>query len=150
MWPSTRRCRTPARTVRFARILARGVAAVALVAASCSGERSPALPEEFLGQWYYTGSSGGLTGRGLGDAASGYIVIRADGALERHEEGGTLADTTRFTAGRGKTIFSEDDLWILEAEGEPSQVVRLSADGRTLTLAENVYDGWSRAYARSR
>ena len=124
MWPSTRRCRTPARTVRFARILARGVAAVALVAASCSGERSPALPEEFLGQWYYTGSSGGLTGRGLGDAASGYIVIRADGALERHEEGGTLADTTRFTAGRGKTNCSGGYLGIRDAEGQTDEGVR--------------------------
>ena len=130
--------------------LARVVAFLALAAASCSGARSPSLPEKFLGQWFYTGSSGGLTGKGLGDAADGSLVIRADGTIERHGEDGALTETTRTTATRGRTIFSEEEQWLLTSESGVPEVIRLSADGQTMTLAENVHDGFTRSFARSR
>jgi len=145
--PSTR---PRAQAGRFSRVLERAVATFVLAAAGCSGGQGATLPEEFLGQWYYVGSSGGITGKGLGDAAAGYLVIRADGTLERHGEDGALTETTRTTATRGRTIFSEEEQWMLTSEGGVPEVIRLSADGQTMTLAENVHDGFSRSFARSR
>lgn len=121
---------------------------VALVA--CVGAQTPGLPEEYLGRWYYLGSSGGISGDGAGDAGVGYLVIQADNTMDHHEEDGTLVASTEFTVARGPTIFSTSDQWILNSESVVPEVITVSADGRTMTLSENVYDGFSRAYARAR
>jgi hypothetical protein len=118
---------------------------VACVAAPTSG-----LPEEYLGRWYYLGSSGGITGGGSGDAGTGYLVIQSDNTMNHYQDDGTLVATTQFTVARGPTIFSTEDQWILKPESVVPEVIAVSADGRTMTLSENVYDGFSRGYARSR
>ncbi len=131
------------------RRLVRGLAVVVLCASGCS-DSNLSLPAGFLGQWYETESGGGLTGEGTGAVASGYIVIQPGGSIDHHAEDGTLVRTTRFALSRGRTIFSTEDLWILDpADGVP-EVIQLSADGGTLSLSENVYDGFGRTYARSR
>lgn len=138
------------------------LAAAACVLA-CGPARSSSLPAALLGRWDYVGSSGGLDGRGLGDAATGFVEIGADGTLARYADDGTLVETKRFRAVRGKTLFSADEQWLLTYEvaseglpdsSEPAELpadaLLLSADGRTLVISENVYDGFSRSYERAR
>jgi hypothetical protein len=124
---------------------------LALVTLSACAVLSPsALPDEYLGRWYYQGSSGGITGAGLGDEPEGYIVIRSDNMIEHHEEDGALVGVVEFTTSRGPTIFSTEEQWILNRGDETPEVITVSDDGQTMSLAENVYDGFARAYARRR
>jgi hypothetical protein len=127
---------------------ARALVLVALSA--CAASVAASLPEEYLGRWYYLGSSGGITGAGMGDEARGYIVIHSDNQMDHHEEGGTLVGTTEFTVGRGRTIFSSEDQWILSRDPSAAEVITVSEDGQSMSLSESVYDGFVRAYARSR
>jgi hypothetical protein len=117
---------------------------------SCGGVQTSELPEAYLGRWYYLGSSGGISGDGGGDPGVGYLVIQSDNTMDHHEEDGALVATTQFSVARGQTIFSTEDQWILNPESVVPEVITVSADGRTMALSENVYDGFSRTYARSR
>lgn len=131
--------------------LATAAAIFGLVAlAGCADAQTSGLPEEYLGRWYYLGSSGGITGDGAGDPGVGYLVIQADNTMDQHDDDGTLVATMQFSVARGQTIFSTEDQWILNSESVVPEVITVSADGRTMALSENVYDGFSRAYARSR
>mgnify|MGYP001334061953 CR=1 FL=1 len=108
------------------------------------------LPEEYLGRWYYMGSSGGITGAGMGDEGTGYIVIHSGNVIDHHQEDGTLVSTATFAVSRGPTIFSSEDQWILDSDSAAPDVITVSDDGQTMSLSENVYDGFGRMYARSR
>jgi hypothetical protein len=116
-------------------------------AAGCASETS--LPDDYLGQWYYTGSSGGISGAGAGDAAIGYIVITARNTIERYEDDGRLLATEFFELDRGETIFSSDELWILREPDGMDRVIQLHDDG-TLAISDHAYDGFHLGYARSR
>lgn len=127
--------------------------AVALLT-GCIVSQATSLPEAYLGRWYYVGSSGGITGRGMGDDPTGYIVIHPDNTLDQHDENGTHVDTTTFSVHRGPTIFSSEDQWVLSrGSASPAvvpEVITVTEDGQMLSLADNVYDGFVRSYARSR
>jgi hypothetical protein len=140
--------RSTAGTARWLRSAAGGLALASLTA--CVDARTSGLPDEYLGRWYYMGSSGGIAGDGMGDEVNGYIVIQSDNTIDHHEEDGTPVATTEFTVGRGPTIFSTEDQWVLNPESMVPEVIMVSEDGRTMSLSENVYDGFGRAYARSR
>ena len=124
------------------------VAWIALVMA-CGADAQSSLPESHLGRWYYAGSSGGISGEGMGDEATGYMVIDASGSIQHFQEDGTLIGTTEYEAELGGTIFSAEPLWVLRA-GPIEEAMWVSEDGQNMTLGENVYDGFSRAYVRSR
>jgi hypothetical protein len=125
---------------------------IVLVAAlaACSNEASQSLPEELLGRWYYMGSSGGIAGGGMGDSATGYIEIEDDHAYVTFTEDGTRMARIPFTLRRGSTIFSSDEQWMIQTEDGIEEVFMISEDGQTMSLSENVYDGFGRSYARSR
>lgn len=135
------------RGLRFARAVAWSVGLLF----GCGPSGTETLPESFLGRWYYVGSSGGLSGDGLGDEATGYLVIEAENTMASFSEDGTLLDRTEFTAARGPTIFSTDDQWVLTfADTQPEVVITVSDDGGEMALSDNVYDGFQHAYARRR
>lgn len=125
-----------------------GLAFLALLA--CPGSPTESPPDEFLGRWYYVGSNGGIAGTGVGDAPLGYIEIQPDYTIASYTEDGTHQGSTDFTLSRGPTIFSGDDMWILKSETGPPQVFMMAESGEAMSLAENVYDGFSRSYVRSR
>jgi hypothetical protein len=120
---------------------------VLAAAGGCSLEGN-SLPDEYLGQWYYTGSSGGIAGDGMGDEPSGWIVINADNTIDRFDDDGTLLGTDAFEPSLGTSIYSGEDAWILERSGGPPQVI-MSSEG-LMSLSDNVYDGFSLGYARER
>lgn len=131
----------------------RAVLRVALgltVVSACAASQQASLPEEFLGQWYYMGSSGGIAGAGLGDEATGYIVIHADNTMRHFGDDGTLVTTTEFAVSLGPTIFSTNPQWVLNPDSPVPEVLVVSSDGQLMSIQENVYDGFARAYARSR
>jgi hypothetical protein len=117
--------------------------------AGCDASTRRALPDELLGRWYHTGSSGGLTGARSGEAAQGHAVIGSDNTMRLYDADGVLIDTRSFEVDRGKTIFSDVDQWIVRFDGGAEEVIRLADGGRTMFLSENAYDGVSRHYARA-
>lgn len=123
---------------------------VGLLAVGTSGcGSSSSLPDDYLGQWYYQGSSGGLSGDGAGDPATGYIVITQRNTLEHYSEEGTLTAIEPFDLERGRTIFSADPQWVLRSANSLERVIQFHEDG-TLSISDNVYDGYHMGYARSR
>jgi hypothetical protein len=119
----------------------------ALVA--CGSNPASSLPEEVLGQWYFVGSSGGIDGNRGTEEATGYIVLHAD-RLDMHNEEGAVTRQQVFFASRGKTIYSEKDLWILNFEAAEAHVVLVSPDGQMMSLSPNAYDSIGHNYSRAR
>ena len=122
----------------------------ALLGCASPSSSQDSLPERYLGQWYYMGSSGGIDGGGMRDEPTGYIVIHPDNTVDHHAEDGTLTASTSFELGRGSTIFSTEEQWILNPSSAVPEVIVVSEDGRAMFLSENVYDGYQRGYARAR
>jgi hypothetical protein len=116
---------------------------------ACGSSPSSSLPEDVLGQWYVLGSSGGIDGNRGTHEATGYIVLH-EGSMDVYSEGGALTRRVVFSASRGKTIYSEEDLWILTFEGAEPHVVLVSPDGQTMSLSPNAYDCIGQNYARAR
>jgi hypothetical protein len=105
------------------------------------------LPAEFYGTWKFQGSSGGMDGQGNANYRLEKIVLRAPNTLEEHHAGGTVTRGT-FTVGRGKSIFSGGDAWLMQRPNSSMiQVLTLSTN-RQLTISENVYDGYSYSFKK--
>jgi hypothetical protein len=119
------------------------------VLGACSSGPSNSLPEEVLGQWYFLGSSGGIDGDRGNDEATGYIVLH-EGRMDVHSEGGAVTRQEPFSPSRGKTIYSAEDLWILNFERGEAHVVLVSPDGQTMSLSPNAYDSIAQDYSRTR
>jgi hypothetical protein len=118
----------------------------------CAGVQScasaPALPDEYLGQWYFTGTSGGIDGGGTGEPAVGWIVITAGNEIETYDASGVRAGTERFELGREQSIYTGQDAWVLNGPGGLGRVIQLFPDG-SMAISDNAYDGYSRGYQRT-
>jgi hypothetical protein len=116
---------------------------------ACGSSFPDSLPKDVLGQWYFLGSSGGIDGDRGTDEATGYIVLH-EARMDVHSESGALTRQRTFSVSRGRTIYSEEDLWILNFEGAEAQVVLVSPDGQTMSLSPNAYDSIGQNYSRTR
>lgn len=140
-----------------------GLVALTLAAAICgcnnqhervaqppnSREMTPVarLPAEFYGPWIFQGSSGGVDGQGNTAYRVEKIVIRDPNIIEEHRPGGTVTQDT-FTPGRGRSIFSTDDVWQMQRKrASMIEVLALGTNG-VLTISENAYDGFSYSFKR--
>ncbi|MDH3208322.1 MAG: hypothetical protein OEO79_17105 [Gemmatimonadota bacterium] len=112
----------------------------------CQAQSS--LPEEYLGQWYFSGSSGGMDGNGTGEPAVGWIVITDDNEIEHYRDDGSLAVTTRFDLTRAQSIYTGQEAWALSESGGMQRVIALYENG-TMAISDNVYDGYSSGYQRT-
>lgn len=125
---------------------------LALVTFRCVSRRDlvpgARLPDEYLGRWYFGGTSGGIAGQEVATADGSWIVITSGNTIEHHSADGRLDSTEAFEPARGRSIFSEDEAWILRSPGATERVL-LVHPGGVLTLAENVYDGFGSTYTRS-
>jgi hypothetical protein len=65
--------------------------------------------------------------------------LRQAGArLRRRVQAPELSET--FSPLRGKTLYSDEDLWILNFERGEALFVLVSPDGQTMSLSPNAYD----------
>jgi hypothetical protein len=126
-------------------LLVLSVAASCITA--CDRARTGSLPDAFLGTWYYTGSSGGLDGRGLGSKGVHRIVIHADRTLEVFETADGPSRLVRFDATRGETIAG-NKAWFLRSGTDLPEVLRLSDDEQTMAMADNHVEGIIWHFAR--
>jgi hypothetical protein len=131
------------------RLLLVTLSSVALLAPlACRTQTS--LPDAYLGRWYYVGTSGGIAGDIFGEPDGTSIVISGANEIESYDANGALVGSTSFEPTLGSSIFSAGEDWILEEAGPSQQVMILSEDGQTMALSDNVYDGFSTSYRRTR
>ncbi len=115
---------------------------------ACQTEAS--LPDAYLGRWYYVGTSGGIAGTSHGEPDGSSIVITGANEIESYDAEGALIGSVSFEPTWGSSIFSTENDWILDAAGELPRVISLYEDGETMSLSDNVYDGFSSSYRRTR
>lgn len=122
----------------------------ALALQGCSDEGPGAesrLPEGFCGKWKLLGSSGGIAGGGDSVPGDVTIELRREGVMNVYRSE-RLESSVRLNVSRGRSIYSGKEAWLIEqGPGAMPQVVHLNADG-TLSISDNVYDGFSFAYKR--
>ena len=124
------------------------VAVGILLAATLPVDGPAGLPEEFLGRWFFAGSSGGISGEGAGGEAGASIVITEENRIDRYAADATLVTTESFMPSRGKSIYGPEEVWLLDASSEVPRVITLDPDG-VLSISDNVYDGFSTTYRRT-
>jgi hypothetical protein len=114
---------------------------------ACNHAATDSLSDDFLGVWYYTGSSGGMEGDGLGSKGVHRIVIRADRTIEIFDTLEGPSRLVRFDADLGETVAG-DRAWLLRSGEDFPEVIRHSADRQTITLADNHVEGFIWHFAR--
>jgi hypothetical protein len=133
-----------------------------LAAPSCRPERPDApslqpdafkaasrLPPEFYGNWELLESSGGMDGQGERSHSIDRITITVKNTIETYKMD-RLVSSVPFTPGKGKSIFTGGDDWVISRDnGSSIQVVRLWTNG-TLSISDNHPDGYSYSYSRSK
>jgi hypothetical protein len=107
-----------------------------------------ALPAELCGVWTFQGSSGGMDGHGNAGYRVAKIVIGNNNRIEEHHAGGTVTRDT-FTPGRGKSIFSTAEVWMMRRQHSAFVEVLTLTTNQDLTISENVYDGFSYSFKRA-
>ncbi|MEK6254487.1 MAG: hypothetical protein N2B05_07335 [Gemmatimonadales bacterium] len=116
---------------------------------ACGGGSDP-VPELF-GTWEWVGTSGGITGDSRtprpDDPA---VTVRFDpGGTAVFSRDGEVAREQRYRLSSEVTIFGPEELPVLYFDDEDlGRVVRIEDSATTLTLSDNVYDGFSLQYGR--
>lgn len=133
--------------VLVASVVAASLLSVACRDASPSSVPKNGLPAEYLGRWYFDGRSGGIEGREVAAADGSWIQVTPLNTIEYYSPDGRLGSTEAFEPTRGRSIFSESDVWILGAPDSIERVIQVHPEG-VLTISENVYDGFGSNYTR--
>jgi hypothetical protein len=123
---------------------------VAATVLSCDGGAAPAVPE-LIGTWEWVGTSGGIAGDSRlpgPDDPRVTVEFSTDGTATFRRDG-EVAREQRYRLASEGTIFASEDQPVLYFDAEDlGRVVRIDETGRTLTLSDNVYDGFSLDYRR--
>ena len=126
------------------------VLSVLLLAALACGGGSDPVPELF-GTWEWVGTSGGISGdarapRPDDPAITVRFVPDGTAVFSRNAE---AAREQRYRLASEATIFGPEALPVLYFDDEDmGRVLRIDESGSTLTLSDNVYDGFSLHYRR--
>ena len=113
------------------------------------GPEALRLPETCYGTWELTGTSGGMTGSGYDGPEGIRLILSKDNVAERRAPGQPAARSD-FGVRRGRTIFSSEPGWFIDAAGIGlAGVVEISEDGRSLSISDNHPDGFNRHYRRA-
>lgn len=131
----------------------RAALAVLLVSGCDAQEEATSAPPTLVGTWEWAGTSGGIGGEsrvpGQGDARI-TVQFRADGTAVFHRDG-EVSREQRYRISSEVTILGPGELPVLYFDDEElGRVVGLHESGQTLTLSDNVYDGFSLEYRRVR
>ena len=123
----------------------------------CQSDQPDPTLQQLVGLWQWKQSSGGIDGEvtlpekgepkrrlkivyGDVQSAEGVVIFKND-----NEE----TDRKRFTISYEPSIYDTKPGPALRFEGEDSyRMIRFSDDGQTMTLSDNVADGYSDTYER--
>ena len=126
------------------------VLSVLLLAALACGGGSDPVPELF-GTWEWVGTSGGIGGDSRTprpDDPAITVRFAPDGTAVFSREG-EVAREQRYRLTSEATIFGPEALPVLYFDDEGvGRVLRIEDSGLSLTLSDNVYDGFSLHYRR--
>ena len=125
---------------------------VVLLVSACGSQGSAASAQpKLIGTWEWAGTSGGVGGETrLPGPEEPRITVRfePDGkAIFRRD--GEVAREQRYRVSSEVTILGPPELPVLYFDDEElGRVVWIDESGDTLTLSDNVYDGFSLEYRR--
>jgi len=121
--------------------------------AACAGSGHDALLSQLIGTWQWEGTSGGIAGDTTTppeDDPVRTIVIRADRTFAFEMDGKETA-RRRFKITQEESIHSGKPARAIRFEDNDTvRIITLSEDQQTLTLSDNVHDGFSSTYRRRR
>lgn len=126
------------------------LAALLIAAGGCDGSGPPQVPELF-GTWEWVGTRGGIAGDARTPRADDpRITVRfSPGGTAEFRRDGDVSREQRYRLSSEVTIFGPDPLPVLYFDDEElGRVVRIADSGASLTLSDNVYDGFSLKYRR--
>ena len=123
---------------------------VLVLTAGCEGTGRPLVPGLF-GTWEWTGTSGGIAGDSRSPqpddpritvrfGPDGKALFMRDGSVAREQSYRLASEATIFGPDERPVLYFDDD--------ELGRVVRIDEAGSTLSLSDNVYDGFSLHYHR--
>lgn len=130
--------------------LAVGLALAVPSVLTCGGSAATSVPE-LIGTWEWVGTSGGIAGdsRLPGPDDPRVTVEFFPGGTATFRRDGEVAREQRYRLAREETIFGAGDRPVLYFDAEDlGRAVHIDEAGRTLTLSDNVYDGFSLEYRR--
>ena len=116
---------------------------------ACGGGSDP-VPDLF-GTWEWVGTSGGITGDSRTPRPEDPVItVRfASGGTAVFSRDGEVAREQRYRLSSEVTIFGPEALPVLYFDDEDmGRVVRIEDSGTTLTLSDNVNDGFALQYRR--
>jgi hypothetical protein len=124
---------------------------LSILAAGCANAEQSRLIKRLAGSWQWEGESGGIAGDGTAPAKDGpvkTIEIRADRTIVFKTDGKETS-RKRFAVSQEKSIFTDKEGPAIRFEDDDTpRIITFGKDDQTLTLADNVYDGFSRTYRR--
>ena len=135
---------------RFPIGLLTGLTVLLVATAGCDRNGRPLVPELF-GTWEWTGTSGGIEGDSRSPQPDDpRITVRfGPEGKARFMSDGSVAREQSYRLSSEATIFGPDELPVLYFDDdELGRVVRIDDAGTTLSLSDNVYDGFSLHYRR--
>jgi hypothetical protein len=124
-----------------------------LGSSTCKKEQeTPDVKKQLVGKWKYTGKSGGYAGKSqkADPAVVTVLEFKKDNTFLRSENNVVKQQGT-YTFTRLKSIYSgnEENAIQFDAAADPhnkGSIITLRND--SLTIADNVYDGFSSGYVR--
>lgn len=116
----------------------------------CSNDAQKTELPQLYGKWIWIQSSGGMDGRTIipdENEPAKYLQIVEPDIIESYI-GDSLVSSRTFTLKKDLSIYSSDSLYFITDGGGslPKAIFRLTE--KTLSLADNVYDGFSELYSR--
>lgn len=121
-----------------------------ILALGCGAGDGPAVPD-LLGAWQWTETSGGVGGESRTprpDDPRITVRFEVDGTAVFHSDG-EVARQQRYRIFDEVTVLGPEKRPVLYFDDEDvGRVVQIDPAGPTLTLSDNVYDGYSLHYIR--
>jgi len=107
------------------------------------------LDQKLLGEWRYTGTGGGLTGKYTkADSSVTRTLQFKDGLRYLKKADNHIDEEGTYQLSRSKSIYigTEDNSIVFNGVASSSRIITLRND--TLELADNFYDGYQESYVR--
>lgn len=117
---------------------------------SCNTENKNEEFPQLYGKWIWIQSSGGIDGRTITpneNEPAKYLQFVKPDIIESYV-GYSLISSGTFTLKKDLSIYSSDSLYFIidDRNSFPKVIFRLTE--KTLSLADNIYDGFSEDYIR--